>query len=761
MDQYELDWKGVFIFLCIKSRYMFQSLLEKENIRQDAPVVLSGFIHQAERISGNHRLLYLTKQHICHFSSENGSLRKSELLKLWKDEDIEFSCKILATILWGGLSHRLGRRVYSSNNFDNILSLENQIKNDFENLSHKDTFDDFVVGLKILFKNFEKGGIYHINGVGIAFFTKIFHFWFASHPLVSRPGFLPVIADKWMKLAVYAEMADNNDDSRFELFSVRNGNPDSIDFRRNQGNADDAYVRFILYFNDVANNLNDRHSDLTPFMLEDILFNESKAITPLYVSKDYPRIFLPPWIAGRYNNQEALAIIFNNLCGETYLFEGATAKLWQEILKYDYKVPFNLEELCSSLNCGLFDIASFFKELIEHNILSEHILTEIEEAKIRKSTNKTKSRFLRSRKGINNFHAAYESVDNEYINKTMQYHSPFSASIELTYACNEACIHCYNPHSPREGEMGIQKIIPKGEMTLTDYFALLDSMKQIGIAKIIFTGGDPFMKKDLMKILEYAHKLKFSITVYTNGQALYSNKAFYTGLKNLYPQYVGLSLYSTVPEIHDSITRRPGSCEKTKAVARKCYQDAISLQIKCPIMKANADTYHLVYDFAISVNGVPQFDVNITSSIDGDCYASQRLRLSEEQLSELLKDNRIPLSIENSVGVIERLPEMAFCGAGESAINIQPDGTVTPCCAFPISCGNVRETSLVEILRSSDKLAMIQNLRYGDSDICGKREYCKYCNRCIGQSYVEHGKPENHSEDNCFLAKIRYKLSKA
>lgn len=739
---------------------MFEEVIKQENIRRDGPVEISRFERQAQRVSGNHRLVEATKRAITRFSFEEGLLKKSELLELWRSENMDFACKVLATIWWGGPNYQLERLIYSSANLDKILMLESPIRRDLEVLSQIDAFGEFVIGLKSLFCKFERGGEYHIAGVDVAFFTKIFHFWFASHPLASCPDFLPIIADKWMKLAVYAEMADNNDDSRFELFSVKEGKPDNIDFVRIQKSAGDAYIRFICYFNDSVNKLKAQYPRLTPFIVEDILFSESKAITPLYVSKDYPRIFLPPWIAGRYNNQEALAIIFNNLCGETYLFEGATAKLWQEILKYDYKVPFNLEELCSSLNCGLFDIASFFKELIEHNILSEHILTEIEEAKIRKSTNKTKSRFLRSRKGINNFHAAYESVDNEYINKTMQYHSPFSASIELTYACNEACIHCYNPHSPREGEMGIQKIIPKGEMTLTDYFALLDSMKQIGIAKIIFTGGDPFMKKDLMKILEYAHKLKFSITVYTNGQALYSNETFYKELKNLYPQYVGLSLYSTVPEIHDGITRRAGSCEKTKAVARKCYQDAISLQIKCPIMKANVDTYHLVYDFAISVNGVPQFDVNITSSIDGDCYASQKLRLSEEQLFCLLKDERIPLSVENSVGVIERLPDMAFCGAGESAINIQPDGTVSPCCAFPISCGNVRDNNLIDILLNSDQLKQIQKLRYRDSDICGKEDYCKFCNRCIGQSYVEHGNPENHSEDNCFLAKIRYKLSK-
>ena len=53
---------------------------------------------------------------------------------------------------------------------------------------------------------------------------------------------------------------------------------------------------------------------------------------------------------------------------------------------------------------------------------------------------------------------------------------PFAGTIELTYACNEACIHCYNPKSPREGGIGTQKIKPVGEMAAEEYFPILDNM---------------------------------------------------------------------------------------------------------------------------------------------------------------------------------------------------------------------------------------------------------------------------------------------
>ncbi|MBQ8060975.1 MAG: radical SAM protein [Bacteroidales bacterium] len=672
------------------------------------------------------------------YGQEGWRLTKKGLLDLWKDEAYSFAAKCLATFWWGHPSHFVLRNVYSRDNLYKLRSSD--MENAFFSLRETPDFSEFKTGLEELYRAFLPDGRFYLDRVGVSFFTKIFHFYFASHPPKSNPQYLPVIADDIMRSAVFAEMLDRGENV-LDIF-----NPKDASLR--------SYVAYVDKFNDYADALK-----IGPFALEDIVFNMSRGIGKAYVSGYNSRIMLPHWVAGSYNEQSQAAIVFNNLAGETYLFEGPTAVLWNELLKYDYEQGFKIEEICQNCSCGRFDLLSFFNDLIDKKILVDQMLKTTELDRIKKSVNRTKRSFLRSVKGVGNFHSVFESVDNDYRNIVGSQGIPLAASIELTYACNEACVHCYNPNSPREGGIGTQKMKPIGEMTAEEYFPVLDDMKKMGVTKIVFTGGDPFMKKDLMKILRYAHKLKFAFSVYTNGQALYSNSKLYEELKGLYPQYIGLSIYSTVPEVHDSITRRKGSCEKTMEVARWCCNDAIGLQIKCPIMRANKDSYGHVFDFALSVNGMPQFDVNITSSVDGDCFASQILRLSEEQLQEVLKDHRIPLSIENSVGAIDRQPDMVFCGAGESSFNIQPDGTVSPCCAFPMNCGNVRDKGLEEIWRNSENLLKIRTLRYGDSDICGKEKFCKYCNRCPGQSFVEHGVPENHSEDNCFLARIRCELA--
>ena len=717
---------------------MFVELLQGINLKLiDAPVHIEGQIAVSFSFSNGDTLVKEASDAAQRFGTQKGYLKKTELLSLWRCKDISFGAKCLVTLWWGKPSHLLYRRVYSSANMARlqVASLESA----FDNVRRTDSELAFKEKLDALFKGLSRGGIYHLDGVDVTFFTKFIHFYFAANPPEFNQGYLPVIADEIMRSAIFAEMWDRKEDLSPVFKS-------------------DATIISYTAYTDKVNEYATEYG-VSPFVFEDVVFNKAKSIGKTYVGGYNMRYSLPHWIAGRYNEKEQMAIVFNNLKGETYLFEGPTASLWREFLKYDYEEGFRVDELCANLGCTRFDLMLFMNELTRELVLVDHKIKEEALDKIKKSVNAKKKRFLKSSKGIGNFHAAYESVDNDYRNRLEGQSIPFAGTIELTYACNEACIHCYNPKSPREGGIGTQKIKPVGEMAAEEYFPILDNMAKLGVVKLVLTGGDPFMKKDFMKIVQYAHKLKFALSVYTNGQALYSKPELYDELRKVYPQYVGLSLYSTIPTVHDSITRRKGSCEKTMVIARRCHKDALGLQIKCPIMQANKDSYGTVYDFAMSVNGMPQFDVNITSSVDGDCFASERLRLTEEQLRTILLDERIPLSIENGVGSIDRLPEMCFCGAGDSSFNIQPDGTLSPCPAFPLNCGNVSSQDFEKIWKESTNLHKVRGLRYKDSDKCGKEKYCRYCNRCIGQSYVEHGKPENYSSDNCFLAKIRCELA--
>ena len=93
-------------------------------------------------------------------------------------------------------------------------------------------------------------------------------------------------------------------------------------------------------------------------------------------------------------------------------------------------------------------------------------------------------------------------------------------------------------------------------------------------------------------------------------------------------------------------------------------------------------------------------------------------------------------------------------------MNITPEGDVTPCNSFPTQFGNLKEKSFLEIWNDSNSLRVWQHTVIGDYEECGTHERCGFCNRCPGQSFIEHGTPLKASTANCNSANARMSLAK-
>ncbi|MBS0458443.1 MAG: radical SAM protein, partial [Proteobacteria bacterium] len=82
---------------------------------------------------------------------------------------------------------------------------------------------------------------------------------------------------------------------------------------------------------------------------------------------------------------------------------------------------------------------------------------------------------------------------------------PLGVQLDLTYRCNERCIHCYLDHDAH------------GEMTTAEILGLLDQLAAAGTFFLNISGGEIFMRPDLFEIVEYARKLQFSVKLKTNA----------------------------------------------------------------------------------------------------------------------------------------------------------------------------------------------------------------------------------------------------
>jgi len=83
---------------------------------------------------------------------------------------------------------------------------------------------------------------------------------------------------------------------------------------------------------------------------------------------------------------------------------------------------------------------------------------------------------------------------------------PSNITIELTKTCNLKCEFCMNNRSPLKTSPSFNKIKK-----------ILDTAKKLNIKYIRFTGGEPLLRKDILKILSYAKSKDFYIFFNTNA----------------------------------------------------------------------------------------------------------------------------------------------------------------------------------------------------------------------------------------------------
>src|SRR3979411_3351514 len=115
---------------------------------------------------------------------------------------------------------------------------------------------------------------------------------------------------------------------------------------------------------------------------------------------------------------------------------------------------------------------------------------------------------------------------------------PLSAQIDLTYRCNERCVHCYLDHRDH------------GEMTTAEIKNLLDEMAEAGVFILTLSGGEIMLRKDFFTILEHARRLMFCVKLKTNAVLIREHQA--ERIRDLGVESIQVSIYPHRTEIQDT-----------------------------------------------------------------------------------------------------------------------------------------------------------------------------------------------------------------
>lgn len=122
--------------------------------------------------------------------------------------------------------------------------------------------------------------------------------------------------------------------------------------------------------------------------------------------------------------------------------------------------------------------------------------------------------------------------------------------LEVTHSCNQKCIHCYTESRPNRKEM----------MPLNRAFDWIKQGRECGFREIQFTGGEPFIHKNLWEMVAYARELNYpNIEIYTN--LTLTKYEDFLRMKQLGVR-LATSLLGPNAQVHDSCTQTPGSFDK-------------------------------------------------------------------------------------------------------------------------------------------------------------------------------------------------------
>jgi radical SAM protein with 4Fe4S-binding SPASM domain len=330
-----------------------------------------------------------------------------------------------------------------------------------------------------------------------------------------------------------------------------------------------------------------------------------------------------------------------------------------------------------------------------------------------------------------------------------------SLQIELTSRCNERCVHCYIPHENKTSDI---------EPSL--FYDILDQCRKMGLLSITLSGGEPLLHPGFPEFLRRAKGSDLSINVLSNLTLL--NDEIIAEMKDNRLSSVQVSLYSMKPEVHDSITKLPGSFFKTRNAILKLIENDIPLQISCPVMRQNKNCSMDVLNWGQSYKVRTIIDYIMMARYD---HTTGNLdnRLSLDEAGRVIND-----IINNDFDYQDQVARADFtqidrrdtdndivCGVCVSSICMVANGNVYPCAGWQsYVAGNLYEQSLQDIWDNSPRVKYLRGLRKRDFPKCRACPDRGFCAMCMVRNANENpeGDPLKINEHFCRVAALNRKI---
>jgi radical SAM protein len=342
---------------------------------------------------------------------------------------------------------------------------------------------------------------------------------------------------------------------------------------------------------------------------------------------------------------------------------------------------------------------------------------------------------------------------------------------EMTKACQLKCFHC---------RANAQLVGAPDELTTREGRALIDSLAAIGSPRpiLILTGGDCLMRDDIVELASYAQSVRVPVAIAPSVTPRLTDSVL-RSLRDVGVKSASLSLDGSTPLTHDAVRGIDGHFDATLEAITRLRAHGFTTQINTTVMPSNigelADVAKLLNDLQVNVWEVfflittgRGSEVNATTArenegvcnflVDASRYgftvrtveAPFFRRVARERAEKIdppseaatnftyafLRNRLVELLGPSSAPV--RAPSAATRD-GKGIIFVGANGDIYPSGFLPITLGNVRECSLIDVYKDNDLLRSIRSAHFEGA--CGCCEHSDLCGGSRSRAFAAFGDP--------------------
>jgi 12,18-didecarboxysiroheme deacetylase len=150
--------------------------------------------------------------------------------------------------------------------------------------------------------------------------------------------------------------------------------------------------------------------------------------------------------------------------------------------------------------------------------------------------------------------------------------------------CNLKCVHCYSHSQNQEYS---------GELSTEEGRGLIEDLARFGSPVVLFSGGEPLLRKDLPELAQLATGLGMRAVISTNGTLITPEMA--RKLKRIGLSYVGVSL-DGMEDTNDRFRGVEGAFRAALRGIRNCQEAGIKVGLRFTINRRNARDIPGIFD---------------------------------------------------------------------------------------------------------------------------------------------------------------------